>query len=76
MKEAPHEKMKQDEVEYAERGARTYAICCSQRELDDETELRGAFFAGFRSACAYLRAPGISRAAIVDETTPETSPGD
>lgn len=43
MKETPHEKMKQDEVEYAERGARAYAICCSQRELDDETELRGAF---------------------------------
>jgi hypothetical protein len=76
MKEAPHEKMKRDEVEYAERGARAYAVCCSQRELDDETELQAAFFAGFKSACAYLRAPGISRAAIVDETTPETLLGD
>ncbi len=68
MKEAPHEKMKQDEVDQAERGANAYAVCCSQRELDDVTELRAAFWAGFKSACAYLRAPGIGRAAIVDET--------
>lgn len=65
MKEATHEKMEQDEVEYSERGARSYAVCCSQRDLDDENELRGAFLAGFRSACAYLRSPGIGRAAIV-----------
>jgi len=26
--------MEQDELEYAERGARAYAVCCSQRELD------------------------------------------
>lgn len=67
MKEAPHEKMRRDEVEYAERGAKAYGVCCSQRELDDEIELRAAFFAGFKSACAYLRAPGISRALIVND---------
>ena len=65
MKEAPHEKMHADEIAYAERGAKAYAICCSQRNLDDEIELQGAFWAGFKSACAYLRAPGIERAVIV-----------
>jgi hypothetical protein len=75
MKEAPHEKMKQDEIEYAERGAKAYAVCCSQRELADETELQAAFWAGFKSACAYLRSPIMGRAPIVDETTPETSNG-
>lgn len=74
MKEAPHEKMERDEVEYAERGARAYAVCCSQRELDDEPELRAAFYAGFKSACAYLRAPNIGRAAIVNETLSEAGP--
>lgn len=67
MKEAPHEKMTSDELEYAERGAKAYALCCSQRDLDDETELRGAYYAGFRSACAYLRSPGIARAALIVE---------
>jgi hypothetical protein len=69
VKEAPHEKMQRDEVEYAERGARAYAVCCSQHELSDVTSLQAAFWAGFKSACAYLRAPGIERAAIVDATT-------
>lgn len=76
VKEAPHEKMKRDEVEYAECAARAYAICCSQRALDDETELQGAFWAGFKSACAYLRAPGICRAAIVVEPASATSRDD
>lgn len=67
MREAPHEKMNQDEVEYAEHGAGAYAVCCSQHNLDDAQELRAAFYAGFKSACAYLRAHGL--AAIVDETT-------
>lgn len=71
MKEAPHEKMTRDETEYAERGAHAYAACPSQRGGDDETELRGAFIAGFKSACAYLRAPGISRAMIVEAPLPE-----
>lgn len=77
MKEAPHEKMKRDETEYAERGAKAYAVCCSQRDLDDETELRSAFYAGFKSACAYLRSPGIGRAEIVvDDATTAPTPGD
>lgn len=74
MKEAPHEKMQQDEVEYAKHGSRAYAICCSQRALDDVLELQAAYYAGFKSACAYLRAPGIGRAAIVDEVTSVIAP--
>ncbi len=67
MKELPHEKMKRDESEYGAERARDYAVSCSQHELADEQELRAAFYAGFKSACAYLRAPGIGRAAIVNE---------
>jgi hypothetical protein len=66
MKQAPHEIMNQDENEYAERAGRAYAISCSQHDLTDGDELRAAFWAGFKSACSYLRAPGINRAAIVE----------
>ncbi len=75
MKEAPHEKLTTDEEEYAVRAAKAYAVCCSQRDLEDEPELRGAFYAGFRSACAYLRAPHVARAAIVSEGVDTPIPG-
>ena len=70
MKEAAHEKMNRDEIEYAERGGMAYAVCCSQHGLTDETELRAAFWVGFKRACAYLRAPGIGRAQVVYEAPP------
>lgn len=66
MKKAPHERMHPDEVEYAERGGRAYAVC-SQQQTADVTSLQAAFWAGFKSACAYLRAPGIDRSAIIDD---------
>jgi len=65
VREAPHEKMHPDEIEYAERGSSAYAVCRTQHELRDELELRAAYYAGFKSACAYLRSAGIGRAAIV-----------
>ncbi len=57
--EAPHERLTPDEIEYAEHRV---------------VELTAAFYAGFKSACAYLRSPGIGRAPVVDQPVDRATP--
>lgn len=66
---APHERLAPDELEAAVRDAHNYAICCTQHEHADVQELHAAYLAGFKGACAYLRAPGVERAEIVPPPT-------